>query len=442
MIGPESLRGRLLLGLGLGLSVLWLLLALWLHGEVKTRLARVLDERLAASARMVASLVDERAGEGGITVKDRSGMPPGGIACEVSGLRGEILARSAGAPAGLLATSGDGFAERRVDGELWRVYTVTQGELRVASAERMKGRSDFMREVAMGLLVALAVGLLSSLALVWWAVGRALGPLAGVREQIARRGPDDDTPLVAPRGAVELTPMVATLNHWLARVRDALARERRLTDDLAHELRTPLAAIRTQLQVAGLTEGERSERARLAAEQAALRLGRSLDQLLALAREDGAALIGELPCPTLAALSAEVAADLGEAIAVRELRVRLGGSGQGTPLAPEGLVRIALRNVLENAVRHSPAGGLLMMRCEDEADSCVVTIEDQGPGLEPEQRRLALDRGWHGRDGGQGLGLAIVATIMARTGGTVRLDSRAPDSGLAVTLRWPRAGSV
>ena len=441
MIGPGSLRGRLLLGLGLGLTLLWLLLALWLHGEVKTRLAQALDERLVASARMVASLVAERPARSNIVIREPSTMLPAGIACEISGLRGEILARSSGAPAGLLATASDGFAERWVGGERWRVYTASHGELRVASAERMSGRWDFMRQVAVALLVALAAGLLSSLALVWWAVGRALGPLSSLRQQIAERDPDDDTPLAAPRGAAELAPMVAALNHWSMRVRAALARERRLTDDLAHELRTPLAAIRTQLQVAGLTEGERSERARSAAEQAARRLGRSLDHLLALAREDEAPS-GVPPSPALARLSAEVAADLEGVIGERELTLRLCGAGIGAPAAAEGLVRIALRNVLENAVRHSPPGGLLMVRCEDREDACVAVITDQGPGLAPEHRHLALDRGWHGREGGQGLGLAIVATIMARTGGTVRLDSGASESGLTVTLRWPRAGSV
>ncbi|ASK35884.1 two-component sensor histidine kinase [Alcanivorax sp. N3-2A] len=441
MIGPASLRGRLLVGIGLSLSLLWLLLALWLHGEVKSRLATVLDERLAASAKMVVSLVDEQAARGGIQLKDRGGMPLGGIACEVSGLRGEILARSAGAPRGRLATATDGFAERQVGGEQWRVYTITQGALKVASAERMRGRTDFMRQVALVLLISLAAGLLASLALVWWAVGRALQPLAGLRRQIAERGLDDDTPLSGPRGAAELIPMVATLNGWLARVREALSRERRLTDDLAHELRTPLAAIRTQLQVAGLTEGEKSERARVAAEQAALRLGRSLDQLLALAREDGAPVSGT-PCPPLSELVAGVLAELAGVINDHGLRVSARGGDDLLPAAPEGLVRIAVRNVLENAVRHSPAGAALTLRCEPLGkDGCAVVVEDHGPGLTPGQRQRALDRGWRGRGGGQGLGLAIVATIMARTGGRVELGDTA-GGGLTVTLRWPRAGSV
>ena len=253
-LAPSSLRGRLLLGLGLGLSVLWLTLAVWLHHEVRDRVAAVLDQRLAASARMVASLVDAGAAAPA-ALAEGGRLPLRGIACEVSGLRGELLARSGGAPDGGLALDGDGFGQRRLDGELWRVFTVTQGDLRVASAERMAGRTGFMHQVALVMLAALSIGLLASLALVWWAVGRALGPLSSLRDQLAGRDAGDRRALATPPGAVELEPMVATLNQVFGREREALDRERRLTDDLAHELRTPLAAIRTQLQVAQRSEG-------------------------------------------------------------------------------------------------------------------------------------------------------------------------------------------
>jgi two-component system OmpR family sensor kinase len=111
-------------------------------------------------------------------------------------------------------------------------------------------------------------------------------------------------------------------------------------------------------------------------------------------------------------------------------------------------MRIALRNVLENAVRHSPAGGVIRVSMESVkgGGEIVVTIEDQGPGLAPDQRARALDRGWRGGGEGQGLGLAIVASVMARTGGAIALDA-VDSGGLRVTLRWPvssprPAGSV
>ena len=91
MIGPASLRGRLLLCMGLGLSVLWLVLAVWLHGEVRDRVARVLDQRLAASARMVVSLLESDAA-GDLKLQESGALPLGGIACEISSLRGEVLA--------------------------------------------------------------------------------------------------------------------------------------------------------------------------------------------------------------------------------------------------------------------------------------------------------------------------------------------------------------
>ena len=110
---------------------------------------------------------------------------------------------------------------------------------------------------------------------------------------------------------------------------------------------------------------------------------------------------------------------------------------RAAPAGP-GLMRIALRNVLENAVRHSPVGGEVWARVDvgQGEGEIAISIEDQGPGLAPDQRARALDRGWRGGGDGQGLGLAIVASVMARTGGVVALDA-AESGGLRVTLRWP-----
>jgi two-component system OmpR family sensor kinase len=404
----------------------------------------VLDQRLAASARMVVSLLESDAA-GDLKLQESGALPLGGIACEISSLRGEVLARSGGAPNAGLALPEDGFGEQQVEGETWRVFTVSDGELRVTSAERMAGRTAFMRQVTLGL------GLLASLALVWWAVGRALAPLAVLRADLSRRRVTDEAPLSVPEGGVELAPMVDTLNHWLGNARDALMRERRLTDDLAHELRTPLAAIRTQLQVADMTEGERAAHARAQARQAVLRLANNLDQLLALAREEGAESRRREPPEALGDLLATVLEELRPASLEKRLTVRLDADHdralrRAAPAGP-GLMRIALRNVLENAVRHSPAGGEIGVRVESgyNDEDIAVTVEDQGPGLAPDQRARALDRGWRGGGEGQGLGLAIVASVMARTGGAIALDA-ADSGGLRVTLRWlssPRpAGSA
>ncbi|QJX02563.1 sensor histidine kinase [Alcanivorax sp. IO_7] len=103
-------------------------------------------------------------------------------------------------------------------------------------------------------------------------------------------------------------------------------------------------------------------------------------------------------------------------------------------------MRIVLRNVLENAVRHSPEGGIIGVTALEDG-GVGVRIDDQGPGLDAEQRRRALDRGWRGHGGGRGLGLAIVTTIMARTDGRVALAA-APGGGLRVSVSWPSADSA
>src|SRR5699024_10334263 len=136
-------------------------------------------------------------------------------------------------------------------------------------------------------------------------------------------------------------------------------------DDLAHELRTPLAAIRTQLQVAKMAQGEPSIHALAVAEQAAKRLGYRLDQLLALAREESTPGAGDTVALTV--LVDELLEEQANIIEQRGLRVSRQDQGAGVPAAPAGLVRISLRNVLENAVRHSPDGALLTITLSGDA---------------------------------------------------------------------------
>ena len=132
----RSLRSRVLWLVAFSLLSVWLLLALWLHNTVKQHLGTALDQRLAASARMVASMANASAPA--LSAKpELQAVVNSGLFCQVMNLRGEILARSGGAPSAHLASSQDGFTERSLAGERWRVYTVSQGQVRVATAEPM-----------------------------------------------------------------------------------------------------------------------------------------------------------------------------------------------------------------------------------------------------------------------------------------------------------------
>lgn len=424
----SSLQRRLLWLVGGGLVTVWLILALWLHNAVQHQVGQVLDERLSASARMVASLVHASAG----TMADDTTLRQAvrsGLACQVMNLKGEVLARSGGAPKGQLAGEQDGFATQYLQGEPWRVYTFTLDRVRVATAEPLEGRRTLLRELALALLLGLMVALPVLLLAVGWAVQRALKPLESLRSQLQERPVTSTEPVALPVTLSELSPLVTTLNDWLDRAEQALKREQRLTDDLAHELRTPLAAMKTQLQVARLKTPADGD-ALAAAEQACGRMATNLEQLLALARVD------EITdtVPTNARQIIEQAARAAMDSHCHEaVNWHLEGDLEAT-IAQPALAEMALRNLLENALRFSPAGSTLQIRVQQQAGLSII-VSDQGPGVAGDPATLVA-RGQRGDRGQSGLGLAIVATLMARSRGRLILANR-PEGGLDATLYWP-----
>ena len=425
-----SLRLRLLLSLGLALSVQWGAVAMWMLRDVDREMRRTLDQRLAMSARMVASLMSQNpASWQGRT--SAAGAPAlalalsdsaKGIACQVSSLHGEVYART-GTAAGGLSVAAPGFAELEIDGERWRSFTVEALGLRVTTADRLAERSTLLREVAFAAALPFVVALTGGLLMLWLCVRSGLLPLERLREALARRAPETLTPIDSPMPA-ELQPLVATLNQLLERTAATLARERRFTSDAAHELRTPLTAIKTHLQVARISRGGEADAALGHALEGTDRLQHTLEQLLTLSQVEGAfswdegvvARAGEVA--RLAVLDA--APETPGRIVVRT------GDSQACELGlPQALAVTALRNLLDNALRHSPAAQPVELRIGSTAERVCFTVCDRGPGLDGEQLALASQRFWRrGAGRGSGLGLSIVAAITERFGGSFDLLER------------------
>ncbi len=239
---------------------------------------------------------------------------------------------------------------------LWRSFTVQAGDLRVSTADRLEERDVLQRSVVVAAAVPVTVALLGSLALLWLGAGQGLAPLKRIRDALTRRGADSLEPLELAALPSELKPLVETQNQLFQRIAQAIERERRLTGDAAHELRSPLTAIKTHLQVARMTEGAAAEQALAHAEEGADRLHRTLDQLLLLARVEGSLSFDDgVQC------SAEDAArvamhDAGHGD-VRMFELKLADGLSEAPLeVPSVLAIAALRNLLDNALRHTAAG--------------------------------------------------------------------------------------
>ena len=330
----------------------------------------------------------------------------------------ELLVHSHNAPSTRLGSLEEGFSDSRIDGTSWRVFSAwnTERKLLLQVGERAEARQDMADELAFGLLRPLLWALPILAILVWWAVVQALRPMSVLSEELNSRSPDRLDPLQVEGLPSELEPLVDRLNVLLHRVQSALGAEKRFTGDAAHELRTPIAALSAQAQVA-LAEVDPllKEKALQAVLLAAGRMSRLVEQLLTLARVDSA-LPKHWPEIDISELVREVLADLAPAALAREVDLALESPGPLVIHGERAWLGIALRNLLDNAVRHSPPGGTVQVFLQNSGTEIDLVIIDQGAGVPVSQCGHLGERFWRaegdsGVAGGCGLGLSIVRRI-------------------------------
>lgn len=445
-----SIRLRLLLVLLLATGAVWGGALLWTRAQTEAHVERVLDARLAEAARMVASLV----ADGRVAVADAAEMPAAlvdaagdgaayehRLACQVWTLDGGLLGRSQGAPAARLSPVAAGFGDAEVDGVAWRVFAVEdQGTgVRVMVGDTRAVRDNLVEGMVGALMTPLALALPLLALAIWAAVGHGLGPLDRLARAVAGRDAADLAPLSVGPTPRELRPLVSALDGLLARVARAREAERSFTAFAAHELKTPLAGLRTQAQVAAMAPDE-ATRARALAQvaRAVERTDRLARQLLDLAGIEAGPVADDVG--PLGHAMAEAADDAGSLLAACGLtlgqEVEPAAGLARMPLLP---IRLALRNLLENAAAWAPAGSEVRVAARIEEGRLRLAVEDAGPGIladELEAVRARFVRGRRATGAGSGLGLAIVELAAARLGG--RLDLRAgPAGGLRATLDLP-----
>lgn len=208
------------------------------------------------------------------------------MACQVSSLRGEILA-SNHKHDGAMDDERSGFRDQTIDDALWRTFTYNHGDVRITTADWHMEREALNQSILLAASAPVLMALLGSLGLLWIGLGKGLEPLNRMRDALRRRRADSVEPLQVAGMPSELQPLLETQNQLFLRIAQTIERERRLTDDAAHELRSPLTAIKTHLQVARMTDGAVREQALEHAEQGTDRMHRTLEQLLMLARVEG-----------------------------------------------------------------------------------------------------------------------------------------------------------
>lgn len=434
-----SLRTRLLATTLATVVVVWLAATIASYTQARHELDELLDAHLATSAALLVAQASEELEEIELEHLPDLGNAHQRLALQVwhSGLG----IHTANAPNTPFAPFKRGFADVTVSGTEWRVYVtrsrhgfwVQVGEPQ--SARRAILRAALTRQVWPMLLALplLGFGL-------WVGVGRGLFPLQRIAQAVGTRAPLDTAPLSSGDAPREIRPLLDRLNALFARTGESIERERRFIGDASHELRTPVAAIRAQAQVAQGARDEDERRRALAGVIAGCdRMTGLTEQLLTLSRLEagvldtgGDARLIDIADDAMTELAPDIRR-VGARIALEipsDLRI------DGGP----ALLRILLRNVIGNAIVHGGDGVRVRVSAAREAEATVIDIRDDGPGIPPEQRAESLERFQRlgaAQGSGSGLGLAIVRRIVDVLGGELTLGDGLDGRGLGVALRIP-----
>ncbi|MGE4376334.1 MAG: ATP-binding protein [Burkholderiaceae bacterium] len=445
---PLSLQRRLLY------TVLALVMLAWAAGAILTwrdaehEVGELLDAHLAQAAALLRMQPLDELDEDGIHPAPELHRYQPRVVFQVWH-EGRLLAHSANAPQQpLSAQHTPGFYDSRADGKSWRVFVtpgkdadllLQVGELQAARAEIVLASLRSMaRPLAFTLpLLALAI---------WWAVRASLRPLRTLGQALRARQPESLAPLPTQGVPPDVLPLVEALNGLFERIAHLLTAEQQFTADAAHELRTPIAGIRMQAQVA---QGARDEAERATALAATVqgcdRATRLVEQLLQLARLDAEVAPAHPPAQSdLADAVRSIAADLQPRAQARQqtLRLELPPTHAATVL-PEALAQVLVRNLLDNALRYSPPGAQIRVRVESlrptgrgaspQAHEVLLCVEDSGPGLDAADMARLGERFFRARSashsgGGSGLGWSIVQRLARLYHLQVQVD-RSPDLG-------------
>lgn len=336
-----------------------------------------------------------------------------------------------------------GFSNVAANGTTYRIFSVQTPSQTVQVAQDMAVRRNMAGSLALRTVGPIAVMMPILMLVVWWVVSGSLQPVARVRAQVAARQADDLSPVHEQGLPDEVLPLVQELNALFGRVKTAFDTQRTFVADAAHELRTPLAALK--LQALSLERADSPEARALAVTRLSSGIDRAtrlVEQLLVLARQEASSAAGSGTAPVdLGELARRTVGEL--ALAAQGKHIDLGVlradsvqlQGQGDALAT------LLRNLVDNALKYTPDGGTVDVAVTAQAGGALLVVEDSGPGVPEEERERVFDRFYRiagSEAGGSGIGMAIVKAVADGHGAKVSLSQSERLGGLKVEVRFPQ----
>lgn len=391
---------------------------------------------------------------------------------QILGTRGEWVAgdRELPVPDESIAPTGElRFRDDEVHGQPVRVAylwlqvagTPAQGTPPLVQvAETLDKRSQLTTEIARGVMLSQFAILPLAVLLVWFALLRGFRPLNDLQRRIRQRAADDLSPIDERLAPEEVSPLVAAINDLLARLDRSMAAQKHFLADAAHQLKTPLAGLRTQAELAQREvdaggDAQAAKRSLNHIARSSQRAAHMVNQLLSMARAEDSEQARRLQPFNLVALATETVRDFVPRALEKGIDLGYEGPDAGAAAAlrltgQPVLLREAIRNLVDNALQYTPAGGTVTVRllADPFGQVAVLQVEDNGPGIPEAERELVFQpfyRALGTEVDGSGLGLAIVREIAERHGGSVSIEAAHPRSqppGTRFTLRLPVRSTI
>jgi len=440
----HSLKQRLTVLALLTVAIIWFTASAITYFNARHEIDEVLDGHLAQQAALLAAQATHELNELEDDHVHLLHKYSRRVAFQIWDAAGTLRLHSENADRQPLATQRSGFSDSVMDGSRWRVFSAQDesGSFLIHVAERVRDREEMARAVVGSLLIPLLASLPLLAVLLWLAVRQGLQPLDRLAAEVERRDPETLTPLDVGAAPHEVSPLIERLNRLFGRIDSAIQRERRFTADAAHELRTPVAVIKAQAQVArGARDADGRDHALDNAILGCDRATHLIEQLLTLARVDALDRDVSAPCRLREIAAAEIAVLAPQALA-KGVHIELSGDGEAVVHGNPEWLRILMRNLFDNAVRHTTPGTTVHIGIGRRGGACL-SVDDDGPGLSAEDMGRVSERFYRPADtqaGGSGLGLSIVRRIAELHGATLAFTPGAGGRGLCVTVCFPQGG--
>jgi len=436
----RSIRARLLIGLLASVLAVQLIMYLLTYARIEDEIDDLFDGELERSALSAGSLTPQTF----IPTRTRNVENP------QEEMVVSVFHGSDGAPAyqthplnGIPRSTPTGFSKRILDGREWRLFGSAVGAQFVVAAQPADVRDRAARRITLRSLWPSLGALPLAALMIWIAVAYGLQPLVKITQDLRKRSHRDLLPLDVSRLPPDIAPLAEALNDLMGRLAGIIAAQRTFIADAAHELLTPLTALRLQAQLLARSKTPSRQQEAMAELQGGvsrtLQLAR---QLLTLARHDADGEGADKTPVDLATVIQRVMTIHLPLAAEKALQTEVGIQESAVVLGNEEALSILVSNLIDNSIKYTERDGRLLIRLTAASTGAELTIEDSGPGIPIEERGRVFDRFYRRRDTvvtGSGLGLAIAKEIAIRHGASIVLESSGTLGGLSARIQFHTA---